>query len=246
MNGVGNLEEYEDPNQYDHEYGGFTDDMSFYFELAQKSNGPILDLACGTGRLTIPIANLGFEITGLDLSEPMLKKAREKSKGLNINWIREDFRDFNLGKRFSLILMASNAFQALLTKKDQTDFFQCVRQHLTDDGILAFDTRNMHLEELKNFSDKYEYWHEFDDISGEKVQVFGKHSYDFESQIATYETLRKWPSHSKKTLIQLRYVTQEQLTDLLDENGFKNINLYGDFSKRPLDEKSQKIVVVVT
>ena len=68
-NDSNNLEEYSDPLDYDSEYGRFTPEVeTFYQELALTVQGPILDLACGTGRITIPLAKHGFEITGLDIS----------------------------------------------------------------------------------------------------------------------------------------------------------------------------------
>src|SRR5262252_8922282 len=83
--------------------------QKFYLEEAQKG-GPVLELACGSGRLTIPIAKSGVDITGADLSPTMLATARDKAAaaGAKIEFIQSDMCDFALPKRFSLIFIAGN------------------------------------------------------------------------------------------------------------------------------------------
>ena len=67
---------------YDLDYDSFQDDVPFYLGLAEHAGGPLLELGCGTGRLLVPLARAGFEITGVDLSEGMLQVARGKVAGL--------------------------------------------------------------------------------------------------------------------------------------------------------------------
>ncbi len=90
-----NLEEYCDPQRYDDEYGDWEEEGTFFINLAQPFiNEPILELACGTGRLTIPFAKQGFKVTALDICKPMLEHAKVKSKNLGIDWRQEDARNF--------------------------------------------------------------------------------------------------------------------------------------------------------
>ena len=70
------LDEYGDPYLYDCEYGQYQDDLGLYLDLIEK--GRVLDLACGTGRLTIPLAQKGMEVVDLDIRDSMLKLARKK------------------------------------------------------------------------------------------------------------------------------------------------------------------------
>ena len=65
---------------YDLDYNSFQDDVPFYLGLAEHTGGPLLELGCGTGRLLVPLARAGFEITGVDLSEGMLQVARGKDR----------------------------------------------------------------------------------------------------------------------------------------------------------------------
>ena len=79
-----NLVEYEDPILYDCETHHFEPVGPFYLALAQRFGGSVLELGCGTGRYTIPLAQAGVEMTGLDIMPPMLERARQKAKGLPI------------------------------------------------------------------------------------------------------------------------------------------------------------------
>jgi len=136
-----NLEEYKNPEAYDLNNTWGQDD-DFYLELAINSKGKVLDLACGTGRLTMAINKSDIEVTGLDITPEMLQLAKTKSEGLNINWVEGDCRSFDLAETFDLILMTSHGFQYLMTAQDQTDFLKSVKKHLNKNGLLAFETRN--------------------------------------------------------------------------------------------------------
>lgn len=79
--------------------------MSWVLPLqAQAASGPLLEIGCGTGRVTIPLAAAGVDITGLDVSASMLEEAKRKaeSQGLHIKWMEADGRNFDLDRRFAL------------------------------------------------------------------------------------------------------------------------------------------------
>jgi SAM-dependent methyltransferase len=136
-----NLEEFADPHTYDLEDNNDTG-IAFYSALAQETGGPVLEIACGTGRVSIPIARLGLAVTGLDIVPGMLDLARSKSAGLPTRWVAGDARAFDLGEQFRLIYLTGNAFQAFLTRADQEALLENVRAHLHDEGLFAFETRN--------------------------------------------------------------------------------------------------------
>ncbi|MFX1502776.1 MAG: class I SAM-dependent methyltransferase, partial [Promethearchaeota archaeon] len=113
-----NVLEYLDGRHYDKKMDSRKrqEDIPFYLQKAFEYGEPILELACGTGRVTIPIARKGLSIIGLDLLKSMLKEARHKSKedDLEIEWIEADMTDFDLKKKFNLILMPGCAFNWFL------------------------------------------------------------------------------------------------------------------------------------
>lgn len=231
-------DEYQNPEVYDAEYGHYTDDFNIF--LGIKNKGYALDLACGTGRLTIALAQSGLNCTGLDASTIMLTYAGTKSQGLGIQYAEGDIRQFQFAQLFDLITLAGNSFQALLTKEDQIKMFSCVKHHLHKEGLFIFNTRNPLQEQLIS-NDDFEFWHDFTDQNGTKVQVFGKQLYDPTKNIMLYTTKRIWPTHETHSEVYLKFTTAEKLIILLEENGFEIIHLYGNIDKGPFSKQSPAI-----
>jgi SAM-dependent methyltransferase len=234
-----NLEEYSDALVYEAEYGQYIGDFDFFLSL--KAQGDVLDLACGTGRLTIPFAKKGFNVTGLDASKTMLDLARQKSEGLSIKWIQGDIREFDLNQTFDLVVMTGNSFQALLTTGDQLSMLACAKKHLKLGGVFAFNTRNPSEEDLKT-TDEFEWWHDFQDGNDEPVHVYGKQDYNPGMQTVIFTTKRVWPSHETIRTIQLRFTAYDELMHLLEQAGFLVTDVYGDFEKGPFTNTSLSIM----
>ncbi|MCC6738898.1 MAG: class I SAM-dependent methyltransferase [Planctomycetia bacterium] len=119
-------------------------DVEFYRAAAGRARGAVLELACGTGRVTIPLAMAGHDVTALDASAGMLRVARAKSAGLPIRFVKGDMRRFRLGRRFKLIFVTFRSFQALLTPADQRACLASVRRHLAPGGrfiVNVFDPK---------------------------------------------------------------------------------------------------------
>ena len=106
---------YADAIDYDEDHGDIDWDIPFYMEEAKRACGEVLEIACGTGRLTLPLAKAGIKITGLDVSAPMIKRAKEKAReeDLTIDWLLSDCRKFKIQKRFNLVFAALNSMQHL-------------------------------------------------------------------------------------------------------------------------------------
>lgn len=236
-----NLEEYSDPSLYDAEYGGYQGDFNFFLSLVET--GSVLELGCGTGRLTIPLAQKGLRVVGLDASQPMLTLASKKSQDFSIEWVQGDIRNFQLNETFDLILMAGNTFQALLSEEDQLEMLACAKKHLNPSGLFVFNTRNPR-ESDHQTTQEYEYWHSFQDPIGDEVKVYGKQDVDSSEQIVTYTTKRIWKNKETITTIQLRFTSYDQLMRLLKQAGFEVSAVYGDDKKSPFHKDSLSIVVV--
>jgi SAM-dependent methyltransferase len=119
-------------------------EVEFYLELARSAaGGRTLELAAGTGRIAIPLAQAGVPIVGLEISPDMLARARQKSAGLdNVEWVEGDMCDFALGEEFGLITIPSGSFALLLETDDQLACLRCVERHLAPDGRFAFELGN--------------------------------------------------------------------------------------------------------
>ncbi|MBD0292255.1 MAG: class I SAM-dependent methyltransferase [Jiangellaceae bacterium] len=122
---------------YDEWYADrFTDDttaaVAFLRTLAGP--GPVLELGVGTGRVALPLAETGLEVHGIDASEAMVARLREKPGGEAIQVRMDTFADFSLGRSFPLVYVVFNTFFALLSQDEQVSCFQAVARHLTPDG----------------------------------------------------------------------------------------------------------------
>ncbi|MGB2694851.1 MAG: class I SAM-dependent methyltransferase [Dehalococcoidia bacterium] len=123
-------------------------EVEFYTELAREAAASglrTLEVTCGTGRVTIPMARAGIRMVGLDVSPAMLARARANSVGLDIEWVEGDIRSFDLGEQFGLVTIPVGSFQLLTEVDDQLDSLRCIHRHLAPGGRLAFEVENPNL-----------------------------------------------------------------------------------------------------
>jgi SAM-dependent methyltransferase len=259
-----NLEEFADADAYDREDDSDTG-VAFYAALAQETGGPVLEIACGTGRVSIPIARLGLAVTGLDIVPGMLARARAKAAGLATRWVEGDARTFDLGEQFRLVFLTGNAFQAFLTRADQEALLARVRAHLHPEGLLAFETRNPrwasssradeaahspgegHFALLENRAEEAP-GPGYTDSQGRAVRVSMTQAYDHLAQVLHWTTYRRWQDgdavQTRVTRIAVRYTFPQELDALLHYSGFDSLRQYGDWNLEPLSAASPSIIVV--
>lgn len=245
---MANLEEFTDPANYDLEQAAATRRrLPYYEDLVRRFGGPVLDLACGSGLVTIPIAALCDDVTGVDLSVPMLRHARAKSSrdAAHINWIEADIRTLDLGRAFELILLTGNAFQALLTRQDQQALLHVVRRQLSASGVFVFETRNPSGHDLSD-NESEEEWYTYTSEEGHAVRVTGTQRYDPIAQLMNWTTFRRWhvgsQLHERTSRITCRFTHPHELPALLADAGLDVAWQHGDWSGSPVSEKSQHII----
>jgi SAM-dependent methyltransferase len=108
--------------------------------IAELAGGrPVLELAIGTGRIAVPLKERGVDIHGVDISEEMVARLREKPAGADIPVTMGDFSEVDYGGTFPLIFLAFNTIFGLETQDDQVRLFENVARHLTDDGIFVLE-----------------------------------------------------------------------------------------------------------
>lgn len=241
-----NLNVYADPVTYDLESGDHNLEGSILPDLAEQSGGPVLELGCGTGRVTIPMAQRGLNMTGLDVLPHMIELARQKSPGLAIRWIVEDVRRFELDRQFGLIYTAGAVFQHLLARADQEAMLARVRQHLAPDGRFVVDASYKRPGKMIDV-DEPAFWYRFDD-QGQEVEVWGTDHYDHQQQIWLQTLYRRRPSdgegEARPVEIATRYFMPQELQGLLYYNGFAVLASYGSWQGEPLTDESQMQIYV--
>ena len=138
-----------------HIYDGlntFLSDLHFYKKwLPADKDARILELCCGTGRLTIPIAQEGYTICGVDYTPSMLEQARAKAAkaGLEISFIEADIRTLDLQEQFDFIFIPFNSIHHLYGNKDLFRALEGVKKHLKDGGLFLFDQYSVYCRERK-------------------------------------------------------------------------------------------------
>ena len=201
----------------------------------------VLDLACGTGRLTFLLRELGYDMTGVDLSEEMLSYARDESfkRGIdNILWLNQDMTDFELYGTVDACVCTLDSLNYLTNIKDLEKCLSLVKNYLIPDGVFVFDLNTPYRFE----------------------KIYGDNSFVLEDE----DTFLSWQNHySKSSKICNFYLTifdkqpnglyerydeiqrekcysMKQIKSLLSRLGFEIIHIYGDFDKSPVTDQSEK------
>jgi SAM-dependent methyltransferase len=121
------------------------DDVAFYRSLAEQAGGPVVELGCGTGRVAIPLAEAGFDVTGIDRSAGMLARARMKTEALppdvggRLRFIEGDFEHGIVGDTYGLAFAAARVFMFVLEPDDQLRLLAALRDRLRPGGLMAID-----------------------------------------------------------------------------------------------------------
>jgi SAM-dependent methyltransferase len=123
---------YSDARLYDRLFPGGDLAVDFYRAEADRHDGRVLELGCGTGNKLIPIASDGHPCMGLELSPEMLAEAQRKAdeRGVEVEWVQGDMREFDLDRTFDLVFIAANSLLHLHEAEDLVGCFRSVRRHL--------------------------------------------------------------------------------------------------------------------
>lgn len=245
-----NLEEFTDPVNYDlEEWPGSARRIAFYVALATRIGGAVLDLACGTGLVALPMAARGLRVTGVDLAVPMLNYARFKARRghLDVDWVEADARDFDLGRRFDLVFMTGHAFQAFLTRDDQDRMLACVKRHLTEDGVFAFDNRNPSGHDLRSHADE-EVWQTCVNVGGHRVTISGTQDFDATTRTMHWTTWRRWNDGERlverRSRIHCLFMAAPEQNALLRDHGFEVVHQFGDWDGGSMTAGSEEIISI--
>ena len=237
-----NSDIYDHPALYDALLPA-TAHVAYYMDLARQASGDVLELACGTGQLTVPIASAGLPTVGLDLSAPMLATARQRATTakVSIEYVLGDMRNFDLGRKFALIFIARNSLLHLHSTEDLLAAFAAVRQHMAPGGIFAFDVFNPNVGLLARPSDQRFPVFQVETKSFGKLSVEGTNDYDPATQvgrgrwyISAPEKPDAWVLH-----LELRNIFPQELPLLLAAGGFHLKSRMGDLSQTPFNSTSR-------
>jgi SAM-dependent methyltransferase len=236
---------------------GRTQDVAFYRDAVREFGDPVLELGCGTGRITMALAQMGKRVTGLDLSERMLERATRKRSKLHteererVHLVQGDMAKFDLGEKFRLIIIPFRPFQHLLEVKEQMACLDCVRKHLMPGGRLILDVFQTDAERMHDPVHMRETpIVEYKTSDGRKVAITERvAAFHRAEQINDVEMIFsiEHPGGKKERLVfawPLRYFFRYEVEHLLARCGFRVKALYGNFDRTPLEDTSPEMIYI--
>jgi len=233
-------------------------DLDFYLDFAGLADGSVLELGCGTGRIMIPTAAAGCDVTGLDFSDHMLARCRQKLERQppevqnRIRLVKSDMAEFEMAETFSLVTAPFRVFQHLISPEEQLSCLRCVNNHMKMGGKFVFDLSRAHFRLIKN------------DVSTEETVDFSnrdlpdgckmRRTHRF---VATHLTEQysdieftyylTHPDGQEERLIQafpFRHFFRYEVEHLLARCGFGVMQIFGNFDKSPLVDNSPEMIFV--
>ncbi len=242
---------------YDSIYSYVREDIPFYVDAAKRSGGPVLELGCGTGRVTIPIAEAGVDIVGLDSSDAMLEAASGKlersSPEGTVTLTRGDMAELpdEFSGRFALVIVPFRGFLSLLTVPEQERTLHGIRRSLAPGGRLVF---NIFVPDLRMLVEDGDAAHHLRDVTdpetGRRLVVWHQSGYDNYNQVIFVRLIVDALDDVGKVAervyhdYELRYVHRWEMHHLLGRCGFEVLDLFGDFDGSEFDETSGEMVWV--
>ena len=207
----------------------------------------VLDLACGTGEITVELAQHGFEVTGVDLSDEMLLVANEKAVklGLSIPLFQQNMAELEGLGQFDCVTIFCDSLNYLRDEEDIVKTFSRVHEHLKDGGLFMFDIHSLYkMEEV--FSD-----HTFA-VNGEEVSYIwdcfpGEEPYSVEHDLSFF--VRDEESGLYDRFDELHYQRTypvEQYKKWLEQAGFTVSEILADLEEAPLVTETERILFVAS
>ena len=204
----------------------------------------ILDLGCGTGKMTLELARRGYDMTGVDNSSEMLDRASAEAadEGLNILWLLQDMREFELYGTVGVTVSCLDCMNHLTSSKDFKKCLSLVHNYLVPDGLFIFDLngRGKFREVYADNSYVFE---------TESSMCIWQNSYNDKSGICNfYITLfseSENGSYEREDEVQKeKMYTVRSIKNMLSETGFEFVGAYADFDFSPATDDSHRIYIV--
>ena len=236
-----------DANIYDG-LNTFLSDLQFYKKwLPKNKEAEILELCCGTGRLTIPIAKDGYSICGVDYTPSMLEQAKMKAieAELVIDFIEADIRMLDLQEKFDLIFIPFNSIHHLYRNEDLFNALGCVRNHLKAGGIFLLDCFNPNIQYIVEHEKEPIEIAEYTTKDGREVLIKQIMRYESKTQINRIEW--HYFINSEFDSVQnldMRLFFPQELDSYLEWNGFEILHKFGSFEEEAFCDYSEKQIFV--
>ena len=241
------------PRRYDQDTADLVDDLDFYVARARRMGGPVLEIGCGTGRVLVPLAEAGFQVTGVDVDPRMLARARERVArvclGDRVTLVEADARTLSLYEHFALAIIPLNSFLHFTSDDDQLECLRAIRRHLRRGGLAVVDLPSPDAALLGEVGGQVVLeWVRRDPETGAEVSKLRSQRVDTARQIveltlffdeAGPDSLRR-----RTYTLPLRYVYRRELELLLEKCGFVLETIYGGYDLSDYASDSLKLIAL--
>jgi len=250
MSGRKNPSPYIAPDLYDLLFDSLDFDIAYWLDVARGAGGPVLEAACGTGRVLLPILKAGVEAEGFDASPAMIARLKDKAResGLPVRAEVADMRDFAMGKRYRRVLCAFNGFAHCETIDAQVAFLRRALEHLEPGGALVLHMSYPGPGYWSERDGKAVLEHEAPRPAGGKLQLWDNRRKDVVGQRQDSE-VEIWelgpsgrPEAVHKFSTSQRWVYRFELELLFRVAGFARWTVLGGFDGRPLRAPEDQMV----
>jgi SAM-dependent methyltransferase len=232
-------------------------DVQFYAAHAGNGAGPIVELGCGTGRITLALVQGGHIVEGIDASRPMLRELNKKASRLldaaerrRLTVREADMRVYAARRRFARIFCPYSAFTYLVADEDQAAVLQRVRSGLAPGGEFIVDLFVQRQDFLRLPDDHVFYDYRRTRSDGSILEREKRIAKDMRRRInllrRTYRLLSRDGAvlRSFTTEERIRYFWRDEFRLLLERHGFEVCDLFGDFEGGPHSPDSPVMIFV--
>ncbi|MGV3467331.1 MAG: class I SAM-dependent DNA methyltransferase [Heyndrickxia sp.] len=223
----------------------YDDWVEFLNTKLQKNPAPgkeILEIACGTGELSVRLANAGFEVTGVDLSEDMLTVASQKAiqNQVNISLFQQNMCELEGLSRFDIVTIFCDSLNYLRSPEEVQETFRRVYSHLQKDGLFLFDVHSIYkIENIfvnKTFADND------DNVSIIWNCFEGEYPYSVEHDLSFFLLDEETEKYDRFDELHVqRTFTEEEYSQWLVSAGFEILDINADFHQNKPDKTSERI-----
>lgn len=238
---------------YDWEHADYDPDVPLYQDFARRTGGPILEVACGSGRLMAPLLKLGERVVGVDSSGPMLRRAHDalaaagllRRAGLH----EADVRQLALDERFRLVVYGLDSFGLLLSVDDQLAALRAIGRHLVPGGLLVLDVANGNGRGSEPSDELALQYEGVDPATGLPLSKWTARSTDHGEQVDHYTYFYDQVGEDRlvrrSTIrLDLRYFGRFELELLLRQAGLVPEAFYGAYDLAPFAAGSDRLIAV--
>jgi trans-aconitate methyltransferase len=193
-------------------------DVAFWEEVCRAAGGPVLELACGAGRVTMPLAAAGIDVVGLDVDPAMLSAMPRRTLSPPL-LLAADMARFALARRFAAVIIPYNSFQLLTEAREADACLRLVAEHLAPAGCLALEVTDFQAGAVHaEVAEEVVATGSFD---GAPLALQGALTHDFGRRISWYRRRFVSPTWEAEDVVVLRSYSRPELETLLGGAGFR-------------------------